>query len=397
MTRCRPESNSEALRGLGKLAIDAVTGVTDIVEGMHRNIAGLAPPLGKPLPGPTSGITGMVYRSVRGITGMVGRGLDASLRAAEPWLGATQPAATRDALIAALNGVYGDHLERSANPLAIRMSLRRGNRVLPLRPDELQSALPELGAHPLILLHGLCMNPQQWCREGHDHGAELERTHGYTALYLHYNSGRSVAANGRELASLLQQLQQVWPRPLESISLLGHSMGGLVARSAVAQAQAERMAWTDTLRTLSFLGTPHHGAALERAGSWIDALIGASPYSAPLARLGTSRSAGIQDLRFGQVLEQPRRRRDTRTPLRLPDGVRCHAVAATRAAPAPHSRKLPGDGLVAIPSALGQHRKPELDLQIPPEHQLLVHRCGHFDLLNHPEVYRQLEQWLAMQ
>lgn len=395
MTRFRPESNSEALRGLGMLTVDAVTGVTDIVEGMHRNIGGLALPLGKSLPGPTSGITGMVYRSVRGITGLVGRGIDASLRAGEPWLGAAQPAPARDALIAVLNGVYGDHLERSANPLAIRMSLRRGNSVLTLRPEEL-GELPELGPHPLILLHGLCMNPQQWHREGHDHGAELERAHGYTALYLHYNSGRSVATNGRELANLLQQLQRAWPRPLESISLIGHSMGGLVARSAVAQAQSEQMDWTEKLRTLSFLGTPHHGAALERAGSWIDALIEASPYSAPLARLGTSRSAGIQDLRFGHVLEQPRRRRDARTPVRLPEGVRCHAVAATRAAPTQRSGRLPGDGLVAIPSALGQHRRPELDLQIPPEHQWLTHRCGHFDLLNHPEVYQRLQQWLAM-
>lgn len=390
---------ADDLRGVGRLAIDAVTGVTDLVEAMHRNISGIAAPLGKPLPGPTRGIAGLVYRSVRGATRLVGRGIDSALAVATPMLRATQPLPLRDAAVAALNGVYGDHLVRSGNPLAIPMTLRRDGMALPLDPQALRQSLQDLGPHPLVAIHGLCMNDRQWLRNGHDHAAALAGEFGYTLLYLHYNSGRHVADNGRELAQLLERLVDAWPQPMQSLTLLGHSMGGLLARSAVHHAQQQSMAWPAQLRSMAFLGTPHHGAPLERAGNWFETLLGQSPYSAPFMRLGESRSAGIKDLRFGHITDsvpRGRHRHDTRDPVPLPPGVRCHAIAATRGRADRPLDKLPSDGLVPIASALGVHHDPSHSLAIPASQQWIAHECSHFDLLSRADVYGQLRQWLAL-
>jgi pimeloyl-ACP methyl ester carboxylesterase len=404
VTKSRRSGNSaphigDDLRGLGRLAVDAVTGVAHIAEGLHRNISGRASIVGASRQGPTKGITGLVYSSVRGVSRLVGHGLDAALTAATPLLAQTRSPPIRDAAVAALNGVFGDHLERRANPLAIHMQLRRDGHALELNPDSLRAHLPDLGPKPLLLIHGLCLNDRQWLREGHDHGAALARDLGFTPIYLFYNSGRHVADNGRELAALLQQLVDNWPVPIESLHLLGHSMGGLVARSAIHHATQESLPWATQLTTLSCLGTPHHGAPLERAGSWADAIIGFSPYTAPFMKLGESRSAGIKDLRFGRLIDtqtQHPRHRDTRAAAPLPSGVRCHAIAATRAAlDSPGTRK-PGDGLVPIPSALGLHRDPRLSLDFPESQRFVAHECSHFDLLNKAEVYQRLHDWLAL-
>ena len=88
-----------------------------------------------------------------------------------------------------------------------------------------------------------------------------------------------------------------------------------------------------------FLGTPHHGAPLERAGSWVDLLLGISPYSAPFARLGMARSDGIRDLRHGIIVETDWQahpsspRADHRSSVPLPAHVACYTIAATRLHP----------------------------------------------------------------
>ena len=73
-------SSTQQLRGAGRLAITATQGVVDLVEAMHAEIARL--PLGAHRDR-TTGITGLVYRSVRGATRLVGGGLDLALGAYE--------------------------------------------------------------------------------------------------------------------------------------------------------------------------------------------------------------------------------------------------------------------------------------------------------------------------
>ena len=79
--------NADDLRGLGRLAIDGVTGITDLVEAMHAAITHLPAMVAKPAPAATTGLTGLIYRTVRGVTRTVGAGLDGAMSAIDPWLG----------------------------------------------------------------------------------------------------------------------------------------------------------------------------------------------------------------------------------------------------------------------------------------------------------------------
>jgi pimeloyl-ACP methyl ester carboxylesterase len=248
------------------------------------------------------------------------------------------------------------------------------------------------------------MNDRQWARQGHDHGEALATALDATALYLHYNSGRHVSQNGREFAALLEQALQAWPVPVTELVIIGHSAGGLVARSACHLAATAGQAWLGKLRALVFLGTPHHGAPLERGGRLVDMLFGVSPYVAPFARLGKARSAGITDLRYGnlrdadwQGRDRHAQKRDDRVPTPLPGGVDVYLVAATTANIAGSLRStLVGDGLVPLGGALGLHRNPRLALAgVPDSHRLVVTKANHWDLLNCAEVDAQLKAWLA--
>ena len=299
-----------------------------------------------------------------------------------------------EAVLAALKGVFGDHLEASANPLATAMSLRHEGRALTLATASLHAALPAASGRLLLLIHGLCMNDLQWQRDGHDHGATLARELGFTPVYLRYNSGRHVHANGAELARLFEQLLAAWPLPLQRVVLLCHSMGGLVARSALHQGAQAGPAWPARVDDLVCLGTPHHGAPLERAGHGLDILLGAAPYAAPLARLGWVRSAGITDLRHGNLLP-PRHAANGRLlpPARvpLPARLRCYAVAAQlgNTAAALKGRML-GDGLVPVASALGRHAQASRTLAFAADRQAVLQGVNHLGLLSRAEVAEQL-------
>jgi len=435
-----PRLTATDLRGLSQLAVDGLVGVTDVIEAMHHAIGSRAVLRRPGSEGRTSGLTGFVYRAVRGTMQLSGLGLQTALRLLARPGAASSPA--REAWISAVNGIWGDHLADTGNPLAIGMSLRSGGRPWEagyLRPPEPAESVPgaaprtSLQAPPpapshatgrlLVLVHGLVMNDLQWTRHGQNHGQRLADELGFTPLYLHYNSGRHISQNGRDLADLLDTLVERWPVPVQELVLVGHSMGGLVIRSACAQAEGRR--WRTLLGKLVFLGSPHHGAALERGGRLLGVLLEASPFAAPLARLGKSRSAGITDLRFGNLhdadwsmRDRHAQRRDDRVPTPLPAGVPCYVIAATRSpradavpppvpdasvpdasltqAPDTHAlQQASGDGLVSLASALGRHADARLALQLPPAHQQVLHGAGHWDLLDRAEVGDQLCRWLA--
>ena len=399
MVTRRTRSHLDDLRGASRLAIEATRSVVDLVEAMHLTIGGGPAVLGRPLAAPTRAITGLVYGRIRGVTSRVGAGIDRALAKLAPFVGEGAPGPERETVLAVLNGVLGDYLAATGNPLAIQMQLRQGGQ--PLEPGRraLHAHLPKVGGKVLLLVHGSCLNDRKWLRMGHDHGAALARDLGYTPVYLLYNSGLHISVNGRAFAALLEELVTEWPERIDELVIIGHSMGGLVARSACHYGEAAAHRWRRRLDKLVCLGAPHHGALLERGGNWIDLLLGVSRYSAPLARLGKIRSAGVTDMRFGFVLDEHwegRERfahgRDPRKELKLPDGVACYAIAATKAPS--RQAKLPGDGLVSVDSALGRHRKPELTLAFPETHQWIGFGMGHLDLLNRSEVYATLRRWL---
>lgn len=396
-------ARADHLRGLGRLGVEGTLGLTDLVEALHFTIQARPCPLGRPPSGRTRGVTGFVYRCVRGTARLVGKGLDAALAALAPLLGDAPSSRRRDRLVAVLNGVLGDRLAAGGSPLSLPMSVRRHGRPLVLEAGPLAAAVPGASGRVVLLVHGLCMDDAGWSRDGHDHGAALERDLHRTVLALSYNSGRHVSVNGRELDALLEALLSSWPVPVADLSIVAHSMGGLVTRSAVDAASRSGHAWVRHLGKVVFLGTPHHGAPLERLGNLVHHALGVSPYTLPFARLGLLRSAGITDLRHGNLLDEDwaeldrfARHGDRRRPPPLAEGIAWYTVAATRTRTggSPGAR-LAGDGLVPVASALGRHRDPEKALRFPPERTWIAAGTGHFDLLSRPEVYERLRDWLG--
>ena len=370
----RKRSHAADLLGVSRLAVDAVAGLTGLVEEVHMTVLGKA--TARPALRPVAGVTALAYRAVKGVTRLVGGGLDAVLGTLAPLLGEQGGWAGRDALLAALNGVLGDRLAATDSPLALPMTLR---------PDA--DAAP--CARILVLVHGLCMHGRQW-----EHGA----FDGYTVLRLDYNSGRHISINGREFAERLQQTADGWPVPVEEIAIVGHSMGGLVARSACHHAAQAGHGWLAQLRTMVFLGSPHRGAPLERGGNWLQLLTGLSAYSAPFARLAQIRSAGTTDLRHGSLLDEDWRGKDRFAhgalpqALALPLSVRCCALAACIGPPGDLAGRLAGDGLVPLASALGRHDDPAQALRF--DREAVIGETNHMDLLSSPQVRRQLLDWL---
>ena len=348
--------------------VTATSNVTGVVQQMHHAF------------GAFPVVTDIAYRSVRGVTGVVGATIDLVLGALTPVLGASAPGLEREALVAAINGVVGDHLVATNNPLAITMSLQP-----PLDARRDDDVL-------LVLIHGSSASDLQWRRLGHDHGEALAVELGFTPVYVHYNSGLHIADNGAQLAALLEH----HAADGRTMVIVAHSMGGLVARAALAAGTSSQHRWRAAVRTLVTLGSPHQGAPLERGGNFIETLLGVTPWTAPLKTLARLRSAGITDLRYGVVVAADQQADrfapgpDRRTPLPLPDDVGCYAVAASTSADGVDD--LAGDGLVPVDSALGRHADERRCLHFA--ETKIVRGTHHLGLLSSAEVYAQLVTWL---
>lgn len=306
----------------------------------------------------------------------------------------------RDLTVSALNGVIGDQLEALGNPLAIPMHLRHKGRLL--RPGS--GTAPEGASdHILLMVHGLCMADVVWHRYGHHHGRHLAAATGVTPVSVVYNTGRHVSANGAALAALVGRLIDAWPVPVRRLSFLGYSMGGVVTRAALEAARRAGANWLGLGGHVLYLGAPHHGAPLEQGGHALQAMAEMNPVLAPLGRLARVRSAGITDLRHGNIVEEDWRGRGRfqrgagrdRRPVPLDPAFRHHAVAGTLGLrPGDATDRLLGDGLVPIDSALGRHADPAYDFALPPGDRLVLPATGHLDLLSSLPAAEAMAKWL---
>lgn len=390
------------LQGTTRLAGDGVLGAIATVEQMHLAIAG---DIARLLPGGTLLMRGtrFAYARVRDIAELARRGSDGVLGLLAGHLPATADAradANGLAWRAALNGAIGDHLEASANPLAIDMSLCRDGGVLDVRSASLQRAIDGAGGTLALFAHGLGMSDLQWRdADGSSFGERLEREGAAHALHLRYNSGRRISANGRDLSLLLQALHESRVGVPRRLVLVGHSMGGLVCRSACEHARRYRLGWADDLDSVICLGTPHLGAPLERLGESLAGLLAANPYTRAIAAVADARSAGVKDLRHGWASDLDRRAtRDAGTRTQLPFGgrVRWRLLAATLSNRASGTRAdWIGDGLVPVPSALGRSGDAHGGLHLRDDDRAVFTRMGHMDLLTDPRVHARIRAWIA--
>lgn len=309
----------------------------------------------------------------------------------------------------ALNAVVGDFLAARENALAIKMSLRAFGRELPLTRPELGEALPYATPKVCLFVHGLASSDSIWGgrhdRDGtpRSFGTRLAHELGFTPLYVRYNSGLHVSQNGRALAQLLDAMLDAYPCEITQLVLVGHSMGGLVARSAAHYAKALDCRWLPRLSHVMCIGSPHGGAPLERAGNALSAVLGFFDTAATqvTSKVLNGRSAGIKDLRYGSLLDEDWADSDpdafaTDTTQHAPfvDGVAYGYVAAQLrpAADGPWN-ELIGDLLVHLPSASGKHRDVRRHLPFQMGH--VVEGAHHLALPTHPEVYLQLKRFLT--
>jgi pimeloyl-ACP methyl ester carboxylesterase len=382
---------ADELRALTRLTFDELGLATSGIGQVHRAIADRAfGAVGSGAPRAIhDAISGSVYAGLRGASVLAGHAAGAAVAGRGRTLSVTPRGA---AVLAVLNGLRGDTLEREGSELAEPMRIRVDGR--PVAPAD----FPRAGPRIVVFVHGLFETEHAWGLSGGEtYGARLARDLGATPVYVRYNSGRHISENGRSLAELMDELVRDWPVEVERIALVGHSMGGLVARSACCAGGD----WTSVVRHTVSLGTPHTGAPLESAVRYAAAALGVVGETRPLAAFLRRRSAGIRDLRSGSLVDEDWRDRDPDAlraaackEVPLLEGAAHHFVAATVTADPGHLvGRLVGDWLVLQPSASGRSRTRMIGFR--DEDGARVGGTHHLALLNHPAVYECLREWLA--
>jgi pimeloyl-ACP methyl ester carboxylesterase len=398
------------MRAIGELAGRALASGGTMVRDLHMAVAGRAftavGPGGAPARVVHDGVAEALHGGVRTALAALPRGAGAAFaRLAHVEGPALSQSPGGTLALAALNAYVGDALVARDSPLALTMTLRHGGADLELEPEALAQAVPDAGARLAIFVHGLGETDASWRlradaqRPGY--GACLRRDLGHTPIELRYNTGLHISDNGRAFAALLEELHGAWPVAVEEILIVGHSMGGLVARSACHYASVEDHAWTSAVRHVFCLGSPHLGAPLEKGVNALGWALGRVPETRPLANLLGVRSAGIKDLRYGACVEEDWCDCDPDELLTdrchdvpfLP-GARFYFVAAT-VSPRPGDPlgAILGDLLVRVPSASGEGRRRRVGFAIEDGQRL--GGLTHFDLLNHPAAYDQIRAWAS--
>ncbi|MET0684494.1 MAG: alpha/beta hydrolase [Solirubrobacteraceae bacterium] len=375
----------EALaRTLGREAARGAGGIGAIHAAIAGRVFTAVGPSATPARVTHDAIAGVAYAAVARFAALAGLVAGAALPARE--LSTTRRGAIA---LGVLTGLSGDELEAEGSALQAPMALRVGGRVARV-PEDFPGATGRL----VVFLHGLFETEHAWTAASEGYGARLARDLEATPLYVRFNSGRHISSNGRDLAALLDAAVAAWPVPVGSIALVGHSMGGLVARSACHHGGA----FTAHVRHVVSLGTPHAGAPLAQGIHHAAHALHALPETRPFARLLRRRSAGIRDLRSAALVDADWDGRD-------PDALRAVAcaevpllegathcfVAATVTRDRDHPvGRLIGDWLVLAPSASGRGR-----VRFEDANGLHVGGAHHLALLDHPAVYAKLREWLA--
>ncbi|MDV6259742.1 esterase/lipase family protein [Rhodococcoides yunnanense] len=305
--------------------------------------------------------------------------------------------------IAVLHGLIGDDMERTARTLAYPMSIRVDGRPVPPKYRALAAAFPDAGAHLVLFLHGLVETESAWRLGGRrTYGERLDAEAATTSIFLRYNTGRRIATNGADLSDLLEQLVTAWPVRVHRITLVGHSMGGLVSRSAAHHAAESGRRWVDLLTDVFTLGTPHLGAPLARGVHVATAALALVPETRPFANLLARRSAGVRDLIHGAITDEEGHASyadsfdvGAAMDVAVPEGVRHHhASAVVTGNPRNPVGLFVGDGLVRTDSAIGRNELRNIGLR--PDDGLAINSAHHFTLLNDERVYGWMRRILVV-
>jgi pimeloyl-ACP methyl ester carboxylesterase len=399
------EAAALATEQLETMIVGGVRDVHTSVSGRVHTVLDLA--LGGPAQQPL-----LAHRIHDGIATGVYAGIGLGLRAATKALrGADrlgigpsiEDSARGRFVVSAVNGLIGDKLIADGSPLAFESGVRRDGRDVPLTVAGLADAYPDASDAIVVFLHGLCETENYWDRRSRprpadgsstaSYGSRLAEDEGWTPVFVRANTGQSIAEAGVALSSLLARLVQAWPTEVRRIALVGHSMGGLLARAACAVSLAPELSqseepWTYKVTDLVTLGAPHTGSPVERTIARGVRVASRAPELLPLANFFEQRSVGVLDLHDGMP-ETALEREGAAIP-----NAKYHLVAATLSKSARHPLAATvGDYLVQYRSAVGL--LPGGVEMFPGADVLHVPGADHFDLLNHDDVYAALRGWLA--
>jgi len=411
-----PEGSApNEVRALSALAFDELHRFPGAIRDMHLGIAQRAfrgvGPAARPVKLIHDALSSRAYGAVGAGASGLGKAVDAAMArrgiGEQVSLSTTQRGSFG---LAVLSGLIGDRLERDGSALHQPASARMHGKRIGLDEPSLRDAFPDATGRVVVFIHGLTgdefcwtwgQNPATNPAAADPYGSRLVTDLGYTPVYLRYNSGLHISENGRTVAALLQELVEAWPVQAKQVALVGHSMGGLVARSAAHQAHEQDHAWVGHVRHVVSLGTPHMGAPLERGAHRAALALDKLPETRMLGSFLKKRSAGIRDLRHGSLVDEDWRGRDPEAlraaackevPL-LPWATHFFVSATVTRDPNHPLGRLLGDILVLKPSASGQSKTRRIPFR--DEHGHHIGGTHHLALLNHPEVYERLSGWLA--
>jgi len=307
-------------------------------------------------------------------------------------------------IVAAVNGLIGDELRMVDDPQAIVMAVRKDGGDVPVSPWPIGESFRDATSHIVLFLHGLCESDESWSlgdrSTGSAYAQRIKDDTDGTPVFIRYNTGLRVSENGKHLDWLIRQLVASWPTDVTRITLVGHSMGGLVVRAATNHATASGQTWQHLVRDVICLGTPHTGAALEKVAHMGSRVLHFFPESRPFSAILNARSGGILDLRHGYITKEEWEGQDL---------TRLWGLDRIAAAPLPHAEyhfviatlgatkrhpfsTILGDLLVHFSSAAGIGRSGTVVDGARLEYLPSTH---HFALLNHPRVADWLVQWIT--
>ncbi|WP_404386629.1 GPI inositol-deacylase [Knoellia locipacati] len=298
-----------------------------------------------------------------------------------------------------VNAFVGDRLHGSGSPLSHTMGVRRRGRSVPLTGAGLADAYPDATGDIVVLVHGMLLTETAWVAGGY--GPRLRDDLGFTPVTVRYNTGLRISANGHDLDRVLTALSAHWPVPVRRIALIGHSMGGLVIHSALAQADVEAD-WIPLVSDTVTLGSPHLGAPLERGVNHVARAADTLRHARPVARLLRVRSVGIQDLRHGNILDEewdgfePGDHRRRRVDVPLHPGIRHLAVVGLLGKRIDgRVAQLFGDGIVTASSARGSGRHSPERRRFPAEDVVVLPGVSHLALVHDQSVYAAIRERLG--
>jgi len=314
--------------------------------------------------------------------------------------------------ISAFNGIIGDYLNQRENELAIDMAFYNNNKAIDLNKSISEQINIKLSSKICIFVHGLCCNESFWFfntdSENKDqytsYGILLNKEKKYTPFYLRYNSGLHISENGEKLSNLLDQFISAYDKKINEISLIGHSMGGLLLSSASIYGQNFNHKWIKKAKNFIYIGSPHMGSPLEKLGNIISFALDIPnhPVTDLIEKIVNVRSSGIKDLRYGNIKHEEWKDHNPdefltshREKISLLQGAKHYAIAGTIPNnPDGVASNIIGDALVRKPSALIDDMQKEYGNQLKSDNIQTFPGVNHINLGHNLDVYKQIKKWL---